>query len=134
MARILNLSPPYQGMSSVVNVNQRVGPDENNNSDDVRVIQRLLQLASKGAGPRAASIGVPQVSGNFDAATGFWIYYTQDWLKGHGNSGQVVDGVVSPAHGSAYGPKAIWTIVLFNHFAKLHSPAEYPAFLAQSGP
>ena len=127
MGRILALNPPYNGMSSIVNVLGRVGPGEANNPDDVRVVQRLLQLASRGGGP-AVSLGIPQPNGHFDAVTGFWIYHTQNFFRG-----QKVDGVVSPAHGAHYAPGGgVWTIVLFNEFAKRYSAAEYATFLAQS--
>ena len=127
MARILALNPPFNGMSMIVNVLGRVGPSEPNSPDDVRVVQRLLQMASRGKA-FAASIGVPQATGRFDAVTGFWIFDVQASFK-H----QIVDGVVSPAHGTHYAPTGgIWTIVLFNDFAKRTSPAEYAALLAES--
>ncbi len=127
MARILALNPPYNGMSTIVNVLGRVGPGEPNNPDDVRVVQRLMQMGSRGRSA-SASIGVPQVTGHFDAVTGFWIYHTQAFFRG-----QTVDGVVSPARGAHYAPGGgIWTIVLFNEFAKRYSAAEYATFLAQS--
>jgi hypothetical protein len=127
MGRILALNPPYDGMSTIVNVLGRVGPGESNNPDDVRVVQSLLQLCARGKA-FAGSIGVPQATGHFDAATGFWIFYVQSSFK-H----QIVDGIVSPAHGTHYSPGGgIWTIVLFNDFAKSNSPAEYAALLARS--
>ena len=43
---------------------------------------------------------------------------------------QIVDGIVSPAHGAHYAPGGgIWTIVVLNEQAKLHAPAEYAAYL-----
>ncbi len=127
MARILALNPPFNGLSTIVNVLGRVGPGEPNNPDDVRVVQSLLQMCARGKA-FAASIGVPQPSGHFDAATGFWIYQTQNSMRG-----QVVDGVVSPAHGTHYAPGGgVWTIVIFNNIAKSTAPAEYAAFLARS--
>ena len=126
MARKLALNPPYNGMSTIVNVLGRVGPGEPNNPDDVRVVQRLLQMCSRGKA-FAGSIGVPQPTGHFDAATGFWIFYVQSSFKR-----QVVDGVVSPAHGTHYAPGGgIWTIVQLNESAKSNSPAEYAAYLAE---
>jgi hypothetical protein len=78
------------------------------------------------------SIGVPQLTGQFDAATGFWIFHVQHSLKRQ-IGGQIVDGVVSPAHGSHYAPGGgIWTIVILNEFAKKNSSAEYATFLAES--
>ena len=45
---------------------------------------------------------------------------------------QIVDGIVSPAHGTHYGPGGgIWTIVMLNDQAKVHSPGEYAAYLAE---
>jgi len=127
MARILALNPPFNGMSTIVNVLGRVGAGEANNPDDVRVVQSLLQMCARGKA-FAASIGVPQLTGHFDASTGFWIYQTQNSMRG-----QVVDGVVSPAHGTHYSPGGgIWTIVIFNNIAKSTSPAEYAALLARS--
>jgi hypothetical protein len=127
MGRILALNPPYNGMSAIVNVLGRVGPGEQNSPDDVRVVQRLLQMCSRGKA-FAGSIGVPQATGHFDAATGFWIFYVQSSFKR-----QVVDGVVSPAHGAHYAPGGgIWTIVIFNDYAKSNCPADYATFLAQS--
>jgi hypothetical protein len=127
MARILALNPPYNGMSAIVNVLGRVGPGEPNNPDDVRVVQRLLQMCARGKA-FAGNIGVPQPTGHFDAATGFWIYYVQGSFKR-----QIVDGVVSPAHGTHYSPGGgIWTIVLFNDYAKSNCPGDYATFLAQS--
>ena len=73
MGRILTLNPPYEGMSAIVNVLGRVGPDEPNNADDVRVVQQLLQMSARGKAI-AGSVGVPQLTGRFDAATGFWIF------------------------------------------------------------
>jgi hypothetical protein len=129
MGRILALNPPFQGLSSIVNVLQKVGPRETNSPDDVKVVQQLLQMASKGQA-FATSVGVPATTGRFDAATGFWIFFVQSSLSKHGLSGEVVDGIVSPARGSHYGPSGVWTIVLFNQFANLHDPAGYQRFVA----
>lgn len=129
MQRILTLNPPYQGMSAIVNVLSKVGPDGPNNPDDVRVVQRLCQMAGKSA--FAKGIGLPQTTGHYDASTGFWIYQIQNALRSHGHSNQVVDGTVSPAHGSVFAKGAAWTIVVFNYWAKRTSPADYTAFLNQ---
>ena len=127
MARILALNPPYNGMSTIVNVLGRVGPGEANNPDDVRVVQRLMQMGARGKAA-ATSFGTPQVTGHFDAVTGFWIYRIQHLLKN-----RTVDGVVSPAHGSQYAAGgSIWTIVVLNDLAKGDSPQDYASFLAQS--
>jgi hypothetical protein len=118
-------------MSAIVNVLGRVGPNEPNNADDVRVVQQLLQMGARGS--TIAGLGLPQPTGRFDAATGFWIFYMQNFRQAR-HAAQVVDGVVSPAHGFGYSPAGgVWTIVLFNFFAKDHSPVEYAAFLANAG-
>ena len=129
MSRILKLTPPYEGLEAIVNVEQKVGPKEVNVSDDVRVVQQLLQLCAK-ASPAGSGVGFPAVTGHFDSATGFWIYYTQH--KHHSkNPHQVIDGVVSPAHGSTYFPGSPWTIVVFNEFAKASDPMGYNEFVAE---
>jgi hypothetical protein len=117
-------------MSTIVNVLGRVGPNEPNSANDVRVVQQLLQMAARGSA--IAGLGLPQPTGRFDAATGFWIFYMQKFRKTR-HPVQIVDGVVSPAHGFGYNPAGgIWTIVLFNFWAKEKSPAEYATFLANA--
>ena len=120
------MKPPFKGLSSVVNVLGRVGPGEANSLDDVKVVQQLLQMCSKGS---TNGINVPNVTGRFDAATGFWIYHTQKVNK-NAQPGQIVDGVVSPAHGEHYGPTGIWTIVIFNYLASQADPTGYKTFVA----
>ncbi len=114
-------------MSAIVNVLGRVGAGEQNNPDDVRVVQRLMELGSRGK-PFAGSIGLPQPNGHFDAVTGFWIYRSQQTLNV-----RVVDGIVSPARGAHYAPTGgLWTIIILNYYAKDNCPADYAALLAQS--
>jgi hypothetical protein len=131
MSRILALNPPWEGVSTIVNVLKRVGPKEANDAADVRVVQRLIQMAAKGSSA-GVKIGVPSVTGTYDAATGFWIFYTQAIQKSS-HPHQIIDGIVSPAHGSAYSPNTHWAIVLLNVLAKRQSPAEFSAFLASGG-
>src|SRR5262249_24655500 len=125
MARILVLNPPFLGLSAIVNVHQRVGPKEPNEPNDVRVIQTLLGMIKSNF---SKSVGLPSITGSYDAATGFWIYDTQVFTKKQ-HPNVIVDGVVSPAHGSMYAAGAPWTIVLFNHWANRDSPAEYASFV-----
>ena len=130
MSRVLVLNPPYHGLSSIVNVLNRVGPTEPNNPDDVKVVQTLLRMLKSNFSKK---VGVPQVTGNYDASTGFWIYDQQYFYKSKaGHHNVVVDGVISPARGAAYSAGAEWTIVLFNYQAKRDSPAEYAAFLSKA--
>jgi hypothetical protein len=126
MSRILALHPPYNGLTSIVNVVDHVGPGAANKPDDVRVIQRLLQLCAQRAAA-ATGVSVPQITGRFDGVTGFWIYHAQAYYKR-----PTIDGVVSPARGSHYGPGGgVWTIVTLNEYAKKNSPNEYAAFVAE---
>jgi hypothetical protein len=118
-------------MSSIVNVLNRVGPEEANDSADVRVVQRLMQMAGRGS-PVGSRIGMPTPHGKFDAVTGFWIYHLQNAQRSR-HPGQVVDGIVSPAHGSAYGPGTHWTVVILNALAKDNSASDYAAFLSSGG-
>jgi hypothetical protein len=115
MPRILTLNPPFQGLSSIVNVLNRVGPQELNDPSDVKVVQTLIRMHTSAFSKK---IGVPQVTGNYDAATGFYIYDTQYFLKTKaGHHSAVVDGIVSPATGAAYSAGAPWSIVLLNYFS-----------------
>jgi hypothetical protein len=131
MSRILSLNPPLYGLSTIVNVLKRVGPGEVNDAADVRVVQRLIQMGGKGSSD-AANVGLPSVTGKYDAVTRFWVYHLQRVLKG-AHPLQIVDGIVSPAHGASYASNTYWAIVLLNEFAKKHSPADYSAFLASGG-
>lgn len=132
MPRILQLNPPWLGLSSLVNVLQRVGANEANSSDDVKIVQQLLQMICKAENKVYRDIGYPQVSGHFDAATGFWIYDAQATSKKRPElhvGGTIVDGVVSPAHGAHYGPHGIWTIAFFNRWAQAADPDNYRKFV-----
>jgi hypothetical protein len=132
MSRILALNPPYEGLSTIVNVLKRVGPGEANDTADVRVVQRLIQMGARSASAETRSVGFPSVTGRYDAMTGFWIYHLQAFSK-RSNPLRIVDGIVSPAHGASYASNTHWTIVLLNKYAKDHSPSEFSAFLASGG-
>ena len=129
MARVLNNLNVVllQGQSSIINVLQHVGPNQPNYLDDVKVVQELIQLVAKGS-EGVAAIGVPNVTGRFDACTGFWIYHAQYVHKKRGHSHQVIDGIVSPAHGTTYAPGATWTIMAFNSLAWKADPRGYAQF------
>lgn len=51
--------------------------------------------------PEAQEIGVPVPTGRFDAATGYWIFRQQSVNKPE-HQNLIVDGIVSPAHGTFY--------------------------------
>ncbi len=131
MAQLLALNPPYNGMSTIVNVGGRVGPVEANSSDDVLVVQRLLQMCSRG-GTFSSKVGAAVPTGRYESVTGFWIFWVQDRVKAMFTRSQIVDGIVSPARGAHYAPGGgIWTIMVLNEQAKLHAPQEYAAYLAE---
>jgi hypothetical protein len=127
MDRMLTLTPPYRGLAEIANVLRKVGPKEANQHDDVLVVQALLRLAGTGQ-DLAAQVGAPEISGRFDAATGFWIFRIQHYYKQQ-YSAQIVDGVVSPAYGGMYAHGAAWTIVMLNFLANKNNPAGYKQFL-----
>lgn len=126
---VLTFNPPFLGMSAIVNVANRVGPQEMNSPADVRLVQRLIRMGAAGS-QVGARIGVPAASGSYDAATGFWIYHMQTTQRS-AHPQQIVDGVVSPARGAMYSRSDTWAIILFNLLAK--NSGEYAAFLASGG-
>jgi hypothetical protein len=130
MSRILTINPPFRGLTAAVNVLAHVGTKQANNLDDVKVVQKLLQLCSKGS-EFAAEIGLPAISGRFDAATGFWIYRFQD-IDRRKSPSTVIDGIVSPARGGSYGG-GTWTIISMNLFAKEKDPQGFANFVAKGG-
>ncbi len=124
MGRILKLKTPYQGLTRIVNVLAPVGFEEQNNPDDIRVVQNLLHAITL---PKrfTQGIGIPQVTGRFDALTGFWIYTYQ--VLTQGGNGEV-DGIVSPAQGGAYHGGTPWFIVRLNAHAHAVQPAVWERF------
>jgi len=131
MSRVLTLNPPFHGLSIIVNVLKPVGPSELNDTTDVRVVQRLIRMAGKGSAA-GVKIGLPSVTGSYDAATGFWIYHVQR-VQRRSHPLQIIDGIVSPAHGSSYASNTHWAIVLLNALAKDTSPSEFNAFVSSGG-
>jgi hypothetical protein len=127
--RIVKLSVPFNGLSSFVNVIHAVGPEQVNAPDDVKVVQRLLQMMGKGS-QIAPRFGLPAVTGHFDAITGFWIYRTQSFLKKQ-HSNQIVDGIISPARGICYAPGVEYTIVEWNWLASTRDSDNYATFVQE---
>ena len=125
MPNVRVLKPPALGMSFILNVDGQVGPDGANDPGDVRLVQRLTNMAAK-IGTKGSRIGLPSVTGQFDAATGFWIYNLQAHMK-NSHPNQIVDGIVSPARGSTYTANTSWTIALLNYYANQGSSGEYSA-------
>jgi hypothetical protein len=129
MASILTLRPPLSGMARALNVDQRVGPrtDCPNDPADVEAVQRLVAVVARGY---AATRGypLPQPNGQFDPLTGFYIYNLQAQVSGRGQTGSIVDGVLSPARGAVYGA-GVWTIIHLNAIAYTQSRMEWEELL-----
>jgi len=130
MIRTLPLLHAHRGLSVIVNVANKVGPKEANQRDDVFVVRALLRLAATGQN-LAAEIGVPDENGRFDATTGFWIFRIQHYYKQQ-HPAQIIDGVVSPAHGATYAHGIAWTIVMLNFLASKNNPVGYKNFMKVS--
>jgi hypothetical protein len=130
MARILPLKVSRFGvqLDSIVNVSQKVGPPAEecpNLKNDVDAVEKLLLLWM------SKSIDGQSISNNgiFDPVTGYFIYRFQNQLKNDfGLSGQIMDGIVSPAKSVGYGGNSLYTIVLFNLQAKAVNPSGYEQF------
>ena len=93
------------------------------------VVQRLLGLGQSGV---FHSIPLPKPTGHYDVATGFWIFFGQQWSKTHAAPNAVVDGTVSPAHaGSSYASSIPWHILVLNAHALREHPNEYARFVSE---
>jgi hypothetical protein len=124
--RILESSTPYFGLPRIVNVLWPVGFNEQNDPDDVRVVQNLLPAITLHK-RLAGSIGIPQVTGRYDALTGFWIF---NWQAMTQDDNVQIDGVVSPAQKGAYYGETAWLIVRMNQAASAANPTVYQRFVA----
>lgn len=110
-SRVTPLPRPFEGLANIVNVLFAVGPGQPNVPEDLKVVQNLLHAIALGQAGRTG-VAAPQVTGHFDAATGFWIFYLQSTLRAGGAG--VVDGIVSPARGGAYFRGTPWFIAHLN--------------------
>jgi len=125
--RVLSLNTPYEGLTQIANVLAPVGPIAPNNPDDVKVVQNLLHGLTM-TRLIGSFVTVPQVTGKFDATTGFWIFYWQSvWAGRHGTA---VDGTVSPAQGGAMYGGHIWFIAKLNAAANKANPTVYKRFIS----
>ncbi len=79
--------------------------------DDVEAVQRLFGIAGVQFSTRHG-FPLPQPSGTYDPLTGFYIFYLQAKIR-RSTPASIVDGVISPAHGTIYGG-GVWTIVHMN--------------------
>lgn len=118
-SRVLPLQQPFDGLTTIVNVLLPVGPGQTNNTDDVKVVQNLLHAIALTQSGRTG-VMAPQLTGRFDAATGFWIYYLQSTLR-TGGAG-VVDGIVSPARGASFAGTPFFIVHLNAAAARANRP------------
>ena len=121
MAYKLMLPGQPDGLPFLWNVSQHVGRLKNhpNRPTDVELVQFLvvenLNRGLLGFNGSPGSKAPPlAVDGRFTAILGFWIFYCEC----SNNASQAVDGVVSPAHGTAYRPGAAWAIARLNKWLR----------------
>jgi hypothetical protein len=127
MAHILELVHNPSGLTSIINVSQKVGPTKEggvNNQNDVDAVEKLIIIASGGVFDDGFVINN---NGNFDPVTGYTIYRTQANLK-RNNPAITLDGIISPAKGVGYGANTKYTIVKLNEVAKNTNSAAYDEF------
>lgn len=120
MAFKMNIRSTQFGLSYIYNVSRHVGADVDrcaNLHDDVALVQFLFKEVMPKVAPVNSQWGLPKVTGQFDAATGFWIYHAQ-------SGGSTRDGIVSPAKGVTYGVDA-WMISKLNYQFKQHFPQRF---------
>ena len=108
MAHRLKLGQNPTGLTFLYNVSQKVGYKQPNLTDDVQLVQFFLRELLRSR-PDLQQLGLPQLTGRFDAVTGFYVY-----LWEHFAHRPVIDGIVSPAHGLNYSPHAAWVITDMN--------------------
>jgi len=101
MAHKLLLQMPLQGMPFVWNIDRKVGTQasEPNDQDDVALVQMLFLISPPRIGGSATPgcTARPNITGQVDHATGFWIYYAQVESVGTFKA----DGNLSPLVGPA---------------------------------
>jgi len=113
----------------IYNVSAHVGPGQadSNNPDDVQLVQFLLREIIKAeALPR--KVAPPNPTGQFDAATGFWIYLFQNAIHGAVKKA-VIDGTVSPAKNALYDINSPWMIVFLNIRLQILAPQIFNGIL-----
>ncbi len=107
MAHKRMLQAPFQGMPFLWNIDAKVGTQvsEPNSSDDVALVQLLFLIAPPNMGSSATGgcRARPNISGQVDHATGFWIYFAQVEAGGTFKA----DGNLSPMSGAANNERLI---------------------------
>jgi hypothetical protein len=124
MAHILELGHNKFGLTSILNVSQKVGPTNEggiNNQNDVDAVEKLMLVAYRCIFEDGLSL---TNNGIFDPVTGYYIYRMQANFKRE-YPATILDGIISPAKGFGYGGDTIYSIVVFNGLAKKHNSAAY---------
>jgi hypothetical protein len=102
MAHKLNLAFPADGINYLWNIDTKVGTQvsEPNATDDVALVQMLFGIVLRGgvSGQNAAGSckSAPNISGNMDHPTAFWIYYAQVEAPGMTADGNLTPSSKSP--------------------------------------
>lgn len=120
MAFKMRFPSQQYGLTYIYNVTHHVGCNADkcpNQADDVALVQFFLKETMPKVAPLNSQWGLPKVTGQFDAVTGFWIYHSQNGKPG-------MDGIVSPAKGVVYGADA-WLIAKLNYHFKMHFPERF---------
>jgi hypothetical protein len=123
---VIRLSRPFEGLVNLVNVSSPVGPGQPNTAEDVKVVQNLLHGVALARSGRVG-LPAPQITGHFDASTGFWIFYLQSALRAGGAG--VIDGIVSPARGGAHFGGTPFFIAHLNDAANKANKTAYDRFV-----
>ncbi len=121
MAYKFMLKHPFEGMSFIWNVTDKVGSKAEcpNRATDVELVKFLVRETLKGPFHRlSVSCKNPPITmnGSFDAVLGFWIYAYEDF------PGATSDGIVSPARGTTYAAGEMWLIAYLNGRVNKLSP------------
>ena len=118
------------GADALWTVSDRVGYGYTNNSEDVRLVQFLLNAifgsVNKYLGPSFELKNIPKAlvpDGKFGGKTWAAIKWFQDM-----NSNTVIDGMVSPSNGTKlHTPKQgrVYTMIMLNHYYRELFPLYY---------
>ena len=129
MAYVEKLSRPEGGLTEFINVEGKVGGDDDcpNYRTDVQAVQSLIALILRGT--PSWKLGAPWPSGIFDAITGYHVFNVQNYLK-RKRPGTIVDGCVSPERGISYGG-GTWCILNLNLWARDKDQAAWERIAAR---
>jgi hypothetical protein len=124
----MHIFVPSDRTKIVFNVDEHVGPNCPNATEDVFLVQFLMRKAvAKALADRPLlrqRILRVQVTGKCDPATVDGIKAVQERMK-EKNPGTIIDGRVSPAKGTIYGD-GTWTILTLNATVRGSYPETWP--------